>query len=398
MAQTSLGRNRDFVLLEAGRMLSTAGSSFSSVAYPLLVLSLTHSPAKAGLVAFARLLPIPLLGLLAGVAADRCDRRRIMLGADVVRALAIGALALVVATDPLLWAIAALAFVEGAGDAFFTASQIGAVRAVVPEAQLPAAIGVQQARSAAVGIAGPPAGGALFGVARALPFVFDAASYVFSFVSLLAMRTRFQETRERGSAGLRTELAEGFRFLWHEPFVRTTSFLYAIGNFTIPGILFVLVVAARQRGLSGGTVGALLAAFSACVLAGSLASGLVRRRVGARAIILAEQYTGLATIAFLIRPSAFVLAVAILPQAFVLPITDTVVVSRRIAITPDRLLGRVEAVRLTIARTAAPLGPLAAGVLASAVSNRAAIALFVALGVVLAVWATASRSLDVRSV
>jgi hypothetical protein len=394
MAQTSLGRNRDFVLLEAGRMLSTAGSSFSSVAYPLLVLSLTHSPAKAGLVAFVRLLPIPLLGLLAGVAADRCDRRRIMLGADVVRALAIGALALVVATDPMLWAIAALAFTEGAGDAFFTAAQMGAVRAVVPEAQLPTAIGVQQGRSAAVGIAGPPAGGALFGVARTLPFVFDAASYVFSFVSLLAMRTRFQETRRPDGRSLRTQLTEGFRFVWHEPFVRTTSFLYAIGNFTIPGILFVLVVAARQRGLSGGTVGALLAAFSACVLAGSLASGLVRRRLGARAIILMEQYTGLATIAFLIRPSVFVLAVAILPQAFVLPITDTVVVSRRIAITPDRLLGRVEAVRLTIARTAAPLGPLAAGVLASAVSNRAAIALFVALGVVLAVGATASRSLD----
>jgi hypothetical protein len=89
-----------------------------------------------------------------------------------------------------------------------------------------------------------------------------------------------------------------------------------------------------------------------------------------------------------------VLAVAILPQAFVLPITDTVVVSRRIAITPDRLLGRVEAVRVTIARTAAPLGPLVAGVLAGTVSNRAAIALFAALGIVLAVWATASRSLD----
>jgi hypothetical protein len=393
MAQTSLGRNRDFVLLEAGRMLSTAGSSFSSVAYPLLVLSLTHSPAKAGLVSFVRLLPIPVLGLIAGVAADRWDRRRIMLAADALRALAIGALALVVVTDPLLWAIAVLAFVEGAGDAFFSASQMGAVRAVVPEAQLPAAVGIQQARSATVGIAGPPAGGALFGIARALPFVADGASYVFSFVSLLAMRTRFQETRERPAAGLRAQLAEGFHFLWRQPFVRTTSFLYAIGNFTIPGILFVLVVAARQRGLSGSAVGALLAAFSGCVLAGSLASGLVRHRFGARTIILAEQYTGLATIAFLVWPSVFVLAVAILPQAFVLPITDTVVVSRRIAITPDRLLGRVEAVRLTIARTAAPLGPLAAGVLASAASNRAAITLFVTLGVVLAAWATASRSL-----
>jgi MFS family permease len=392
--ETRLGRNRDFVLLQAGQLLSSAGSSFTSVAYPLLVLSLTHSPTQAGLVSFARLLPSPLLGLLAGAAADRWDRRRIMLASDAVRALAIGALALIVVTHPVTWAIAMVAFVEGSGDAFFFGSQIGAIRAVVPEAQLASAIGVQQARSASVGIAGPPIGGALFGLARVLPFVADAVSYAFSFLSLLAMRTPFQQPRERSTLRLRAQLAEGFRFLWAQPFIRTTSFLYGIGNFTIPGILLVLVVAARQRGLSGGAVGALLAAFSASVLAGSLASGLVRRRYGARAIILAEQYTGLAVIAFLIRPSVWVLAIAILPQAFVLPVTDTVVVSRRIALTPDRLLGRVEAVRLTIARTAAPLGPLAAGLLAGTVSNRAAIALFAVFAVVLAVWATASRSLD----
>ena len=392
--ETRLGRNRDFVLLQAGQLLSSAGSSFTSVAYPLLVLSLTHSPTQAGLVSFARLLPSPLLGLLAGAAADRWDRRRIMLASDAVRALAIGALALIVVTHPVTWAIAMVAFVEGSGDAFFFGSQIGAIRAVVPEAQLASAIGVQQARSASVGIAGPPIGGALFGLARVLPFVADAVSYAFSFLSLLAMRTPFQQPRERSTLRLRAQLAEGFRFLWAQPFIRTTSFLYGIGNFTIPGILLVLVVAARQRGLSGGAVGALLAAFSASVLTGSLASGLVRRRYGARAIILAEQYTGLVVIAFLIRPSVWVLAIAILPQAFVLPVTDTVVVSRRIALTPDRLLGRVEAVRLTIARTAAPLGPLAAGLLAGTVSNRAAIALFAVFAVVLAVWATASRSLD----
>ncbi|HEY6016816.1 MAG TPA: MFS transporter, partial [Gaiellaceae bacterium] len=177
MAQTRLGRNRDFVLLQAGQLLSSAGSSFTSVAYPLLVLSLTHSPAKAGLVSFVRLLPSPLLGLLAGAAADRWDRRRIMLAADAVRALAIGALAIVVFTDPVYWVIAAVAFVEGSGDPFFFACHSGAVRNVVPPEQVPAAIGIQQGRSAAVGIVGPPVGGALFGVARALPFAADAVSY-----------------------------------------------------------------------------------------------------------------------------------------------------------------------------------------------------------------------------
>src|SRR5947208_3999129 len=182
----ALGRNRDFLLFQAGQLLSSTGSSLSSVAYPLLVLALTHSPPKAGVVAFARLLPSPLLGLLAGAAADRWDRRRMMLAADAVRAAALALLALVVAFRPAYWPIPLLAFVEGAGDAFFSAGATGALRAVVPASELPAAVSVQQARLATVGVGGPPLGGALFGVGRAVPFAADACSYAFSFAALLA--------------------------------------------------------------------------------------------------------------------------------------------------------------------------------------------------------------------
>src|SRR5438034_6957440 len=81
-----LCRNRDFVLLQSGQLLSSLGISLTTIAYPLVVLGLTNSPAKAGLVAFARYLPAPLFGLVAGVAADRVDRRRLMIASDVVRA------------------------------------------------------------------------------------------------------------------------------------------------------------------------------------------------------------------------------------------------------------------------------------------------------------------------
>jgi MFS family permease len=70
-----LRRNRDFVLLQAGRLLSNAGTQSTTIAYPLLVLALTHSPAKAGIVSFARSLPFALLALPAGVAADRWNRK-----------------------------------------------------------------------------------------------------------------------------------------------------------------------------------------------------------------------------------------------------------------------------------------------------------------------------------
>src|SRR5438105_468291 len=98
MNATSLWRNREFVLLEAGRLLSTAGTESTTIAYPLLVLALTHSPAKAGLVAFARLVPNALVAIPAGLAADRWNRKRIMIASDCVRALAIATLAALIST------------------------------------------------------------------------------------------------------------------------------------------------------------------------------------------------------------------------------------------------------------------------------------------------------------
>jgi predicted MFS family arabinose efflux permease len=388
-----LHRNRDFVLLQAGQLLSAFGGAFTTVAYPLLVLALTHSPAKAGIVSFARTLLAPLFGLAAGLAADRFDRRRLMLSADAVRAAAVATLAALVAAHPVYWPIPLLAFVEGTGEALFTACQTAAVRAVVPPDQLPAAVSVQTGRAAAVGLAGPPAGGALFGVSRAAPFIGDAASYAFSLLSLLAMRTPFQERRERETTPLRTRLAEGSAFLWRQPFLRVTSFLYGVENLTIPGLLFLVVVIARRHGLTGGEIGLLLAAFSACTLLGSLLAARARRRLSPREIMLLELYTGLLTSVVVVFPSVYVLAAAILPQAVVLPITDSVVVSRRLVLTPDRLLGRVEAVRATVARAASPLGPLAAGLLLGATSTRTTVAVFVAVALAIAAWGTATPAL-----
>ncbi len=388
-----LSRNRDFVLFQAGQLLSTAGSSLSSIAYPLLVLGLTGSPAQAGLVSFARLLPSPLLALPAGVLSDRFDRRRIMLTSDAVRAVAMAALAVVVWRTSTFWPIPLLAFVEGAGDTFFGACLGGVLRSVVPPAALPTAVSVQQGRVAVVGIVGPPVGGLLFHVARALPFGVDALSYAFSFAAISAMRTPFQQPREPRPLRIRADLAEGFRFLWTQPFLRATSFFYAVGNFTIPAFLFIVLVVAKQHGLTGGEIGILLALFSACILVGSLLGGAVRGRLSVRAVVILEAYSGLLAVLFVIVPNVYLLLGALLPQAFVLPITDSYVIAHRLAATPDRLLGRAEAARRTIVRTAAPLGSLAAGVLLSATSARIAVAVLVAVTLGEALYATAARAL-----
>ena len=161
----------------------------------------------------------------------------------------------------------------------------------------------------------------------------------------------------------------------------------------MPGLLLVIVVAGTREGLSGGEIGLLIAVFGACTLAGSIVSPLFRRWFSMRTILLMELWTWLGTVAFLIWPDVYVLTATLLPFAIAAPVTDSVVDGYRVAVTPDRLIGRVESVRSTIALLIAPLGPLVAGFLLSTVSLRTTGAVFTACGIVLALWGTLSPSI-----
>jgi MFS family permease len=391
---TPLHRNRDFVLLQSGLLLSSGGSQMTAIAYPLLVLALTGSPAKAGIVAFVRLFAMAVCALPAGLAADHWSRRSLMITAHAVRAVAIGGLgALVLLDEAVYWIVPAVAFVEGAGAAVFSSAQAGAFRAVVPTQQLPGAVAVVTGREAAVSVASPALGGALFGVARALPFLVHAVLYVFSAAALIAMRTPFQQEREVDQSALRSRVAAGFRFLWGHPFLRTTAFLFGLANFIGPGVMFSIVVIGEEQGLTSGEVGLLLSAFGGGVLLGSFLSPLVRRALPVRGVLLLELWTWTGCALFVVWPNVFVLAASIVPTALVIPSTDSVVHSYRIALTPDRLLGRVNSVWTTIGLLIAPLGPLVAGLLLDSGSARTTIAVFAAIGLVLALWGTLSGSI-----
>ncbi len=394
MAARPLYRNRDFVLLQSGLLLSSAGSQMTAIAYPLLVLALTGSAAKAGVVAFLRLLAMALFALPAGLAADRFDRRLLMIAAHAVRAVAIGSLgALLLLDEAVYWIVPAVAFVEGAGAAVFSAAQSGAFRAVVPTAQLPEAVAVVTGREAAVSVASPALGGALFGIARALPFLVHAVLYAFSAVALLAMRTPFQEQRDADPSSLRTRLVEGFRFLWEHAFLRTTALLFGLANFVGPGVMLAIVVIGEEQGLTSGEVGLLLSSFGVFVLLGAFLSPFVRRRLPIRGVLLLELWTWTGCGLFLVWPNVYVLTASILPTALAIPSTDSVVHSYRYAMTPDRLQGRVGSVWTTIGLAIAPLGPLVAGLLLDSVSARATIAVFALFGLALAVWGTLSPSI-----
>jgi len=260
-----LRRNRDFVLLQVGQTLSTIGSESTAIAYPLLVLAVTGSPAQAGVVGFARIVPWALFGVAAGVLADRLNRKRVMIVADVVRLVAVSSLVAALAAGHVsVLQIVLVAFVEGSMLVFFNIAELGALRSVVPARQLPAAAAAEQARYSTVTLVAPPLGGSLFGLGRTLPFVADAVSYVCSLGSLLAMRTPFQEVREKDEAPVRAQLAEGLRWLWGHRFFRACALLFSWTNLIFEALFLVLIVASRRQGLSSAQIGALIAVFGVC--------------------------------------------------------------------------------------------------------------------------------------
>jgi hypothetical protein len=390
---TPLRRNREFMLFQTGQLLSAVGSSTALIAYPLLTLAVTHSPAKAGVVSFAQFLPIVLFSLVSGVVGDRVDRKRLMVASDIVRVVAVGSLAAAILLHRLaFWQIVLVSFIEGTGSVFFAAGRSGVFKSVVPKAQLAAAASTEEARLSIVRLVGPPVGGALFGIGRAVPFLADVFSYAFSTLSLLAMRTPFQERRERVDTHVFAEAVEGLRFVWANPFLRLTTLMLMLGSFSALGVQLAVVVLAKQHGLSSAGIGSLVALVGATTLLGATASPLVRRVLSPRAILLSEFWASLALVSFLVWPSVYVLAAAFAFQAFFFANTDATVRAYWYAVTPDRLIARVPTAMGNVMVVVTPLGPLAAGFLIESVSPRAAIALFLGVVLVAAVSGTLSKS------
>ena len=388
---TPLRRNRDFVLYQSGGLLSTFGSGISGIAYPLLTLGLTHSAAKTGYVGAVAFLPLVLLSAPAGVAADRFDRRRLMIASDVAGSTALALLATAVLTGhTAYWMILAVAFVDTTAGVVYRSGSSGAMKAVVPTPQLADASSVTMARMSTVRLLAPPIGGALYDLSAGVPFLVDAVSNAFSTAALLLMRTPFQEERVPGA---RTPFREGVAYFWSIPFLRATTGMVAASNLAAAGLPIALIILAHRQNISGLTIGLFIALSGVALLLGSTLSPVLRRHFPMRAILLSEFWMALIYVAFLVYPNVYVLAACIALHAFWFPNTDSAMQAYSYMLIPDRLLGRAMAAATTVRAASAPLGPLLAGVLLAQTSPRVAVAVLAAPVVIAAILGTLSNSM-----
>ncbi|HEV2253604.1 MAG TPA: MFS transporter [Streptosporangiaceae bacterium] len=388
-----LRRNRDFQLLWGGQAVSLLGSQTSKIAYPLLVLAMTGSPAKAGIAGFAAMLGYLLFPLPAGGLADRHDRKRIMIGCDAIRLLAVGSIAVAGWAAHITYVqVLAAGFAEGAATVFFGVAQRAALPMLVHPSQRSVAVSQNEARQNAAQLAGPALGGTLFGLSRAAPFAADALSYLASLVTLPFIKAPMQAGSPDGLAPrrLRDELGEGLAFTWRQPFLRYSAFFAASVNILLQVLTLGLIVLARHDGASAAQIGLIVACMGAGGLAGAFAAPWVQRKIPAGITITGCMWTWAVLLALVVLvrvPLWLCPLVAVI--GLVGPWWNVSVQTYRMQITPTELLGRTSSVALQIAWGVIPLGSLLAGFLLQALSPTAAMTVVAAGMAVTALAATA---------
>ena len=272
-------RNRDFALLWGGLTVSLLGDGVYLVTVAWQTYELSNTPTALSVVGLAWTLPIVLLLIPGGVLSDRADRRRLMIGADVLRALAIGTIAVLSLTGVLeLWMLLVLVAVYGVGDALFLPSATAITPMLVPPEQMVEANALEYvARPVALNFAGPALGGLLVAHAGSgVGFAVDAASFVISAAFISAMRPRpgpvhAPETTRSAYREART----GMRYVRSQPWLWATLVFAAVTVFAFYGPLQVLLPfhLKNDLGYGAGTFGAVLAASGVGSIAAALAAG-----------------------------------------------------------------------------------------------------------------------------
>lgn len=348
--------------------VSNLGDGIALAAGPLLVASQTHDPFLVALAVVLQRLPWLLFGLLAGVAADRFDRRRIIVGVHALRAAVLVVLSAVIAFDRVDIAVVLIVlFFLGTAEAFADTTASTLLPMVVHDRDL----GIGNARIMAGFVTvnqlvGPPLGAALFALGAAAPFVAQAGCMVVG--ALLASKVALPAhgLAKAARSHVVREIAQGLRWLWGNPAVRTLAITIVTFNVTFGAAWSILVLYAIER-LGTGEVGFGLLTTATAVggLVGTAIYGWLASRVSLgnlmRAGLVIETLTHLALAVTTRAWVALVIMFVFGAHAFVWGTTSTSVRQRAV---PMELQGRVTSVYLIGMQGGLVVGSVAGGLVA----------------------------------
>jgi MFS family permease len=375
----ALLRHHDFRLLWLGESTSAVGTSISSIALPLVaVVSLQASAFQVSALTAAAWLPWLMIGLPAGSWVDRLPRRPVMQVCNIVCLLLLLSVPIAAWSGTLtIGQLLAVALLKGVASVFFETAYQVFLPAVVGAGDLTGANAALQGSESVAQVAGPGLAGLLAQLVGAVAgLVADAVSFLVSTVCLVFIQAQDEPTTNAARpTPLRSQIADGVRFVRADPYLRVLTVFGATSNLALTGyqaILIVLLV--RDLGVSPGVMGLLISGMSVGGILGAASGGALARRYGTARAMLACELVG-APFALLIPLTSpglgllYVVAGGIGVGAGIVS-GNVIRSSFRQTYTPRHLLGRVIVTMQFLNYGTIPLGALLAGALAATLGLR----------------------------
>ncbi|HSP27135.1 MAG TPA: MFS transporter [Ilumatobacteraceae bacterium] len=371
---------RNFRLLWGATALSNLGDGLRLVAMPLLATSVTSDPRLIAGVTVAQRLPWLFFILPGGAWADRFDRRLLRMRIDIARALVMSVLVAAIVLDQtsivVIYVVAALL---ASAEAVVDSSSMAMVPATVERPDLERAVARLGSTELAMNdLVGPPLGGLLFGLAIAVPFGIDAATFVGAALVMGLVSGQYRPAAAAPESGdrssMRASLAEGIRWLWNQRLLRTLALVStALGTASFVGTAVFVIFATETLELSEFGYGLLLVPGALGGIAGSLIAPRFRRFPLRRTLPIAVVGSGASTWLMAVASSPIVVGALSAVSLGSVMVWNVLTLALRQRVIPDEMLGRVGASYRFLVYLGMPFGALAGGLLANEFGVRSAI-------------------------
>jgi len=360
-------RNTDFRALWVGQLVSQIGDSFAIIAVLVVINKLTSSALALGLMVVSVTLPQLVFGLIAGVFADRLDRKLTMIVSDIVRGVAILAL-LTVDTASEIYVFYIVGFLMATVGVFFAPARNAALPNIVEKEMLLTANALVQSTQVAATVFGPALAGFVIGIyGPSLAFAFDSATFFISAAAIatMAIPTNHNNHEKASPQVIWEQLVEGLVFIRRNRTVLNVMLtavvaMLGLGAVTVLGVKYLdedLGVGATGLGLLNSIQG--IGMVVGGVLVGNLASHLQSHQIASVGMMI----LGLAIISFAVAPTFAIVLVAAFIIGFCMVSARATLATMTQALVPDEKRGRVEGAMSTVTMVATMVSMGVAGLL-----------------------------------
>lgn len=373
---------RNFRLLWIGETVSGGGNAMAVIGMPLLAVTVLHATTFAvSALTAAAYLPWLIIGLPAGAWADRLPVRPVMITCDLLSALLYASLPIAAWRGVLTTIqVVAVALLAGSVNVMFATAYQICLPSLVSTAELAEGNAKMQGSASLAAIGGRSAAGLVAeAVGAATAMLFNAGSFLVSAACLLLIRAEGARRKPVGrTTTMRMEIADGVRFIAHDPFLRPLTIYAAVANLAYTGSTALLVVfLIRVAGFSPAAAGLLLGAATIGGVLGALVARRLTRRLGtARALLISALTAGVFSLLIPLAETgpraAFYIAGAAIAAAGIM-IGNIIGGTFRQAYCPPSMLGRITASMRFLILGTVPLGALLAGGLGTGLGVRNAL-------------------------